>query len=590
VIKLKGFFKQHILWLIMLAVAIPLLIITYLQYRSLVTLGTTLPVYRKQVMREYLGAVSEDIYNYYKGKANELLNVPASAITNRKGGLIQESKEKNAVFKSVAQVSNHFKGKEFGGAKRYFIVVMSQSEKEQRNVTLFYDPVRNEMIQDDQAPEWRAIQVAFAPYVFYIQARTKVGPSPSGIERDPENLLIVKPILDEEEKIVALAGMVVSQDYFVKEYLPEVIEKYQQKYLPEDYPDAVVTLRDEIDDLVLSTAEINGGKEEVSMGFGLIFKRLHLGMFMRQQTEEQWAKRYFIFNLSVSVLMMLLLIGGIVMALRTASREMKLSQMKADFVSNVSHELRTPLASIRVFGEFLKLGRVKEPKKIQEYGEYIENESRRLTQLINNILDFSRIESGQKTYHFEEADVTEIVEETLKSFDVRLNQNGFQVHLEMPETPLPLAKIDSAAIAQALVNLLDNAAKYSGEEREIKVRVAQKEGFITIAVTDYGVGIPVQEQEKIFEKFYRVSTGLVHDVKGSGLGLSIVKHIVEAHQGKVSVKSRQGDGTTFTIYLPIQWKTGEIIPIADSGVSEAETRPPSFAMDGEEKLLVTNNK
>ncbi len=606
-IRLKSFFKQHILWLVMLAVTIPLLIITYLQYRSLVTLGTTLPVYRKQIMREYLGAVSEDIYNFYKDNSNEALAVPASAITNRNGGIIQENKEKKAVQKSVAQVADFFKDKNFKGAKRYFIVVIAERDGDSKNVTLFYDPVREKMAPDDQCPEWRAIQVAFAPYFFYITARTELSPQPMGIDRDPLNLLIVKPILDDEKKIIALAGMVLNQEFFMNEYLPQAIERYQSKFYYEDTKDIVVTLRNENNELLFSTADgkaakkdenewksattdANEAKDEASMGFGLVFRRLHLGMFMRHQTAAEWTKRYFIVNLSISILMMLILVGGIVMALRTASREMKLSRMQADFVSNVSHELRTPLASIRVFGEFLKLGRVKEPKKIQEYGEYIETESRRLTQLINNILDFSRIESGQKTYHFEDADLTEIVDETLKSFDLRLHQNGYSVNLEMPEEPLPLAKVDSAAIAQALVNLLDNAAKYSGDSKEIGVRIAKKEEFIAIAVSDNGIGIAPQEQEKIFEKFYRVSTGLVHDVKGSGLGLSIVKHIVEAHQGKVSVRSKQGNGTTFTIYLPIRWVTGELKPIIDSGVHDNRNAPGELNFENEEKLLLSNNK
>jgi signal transduction histidine kinase len=611
VIRLKSFFKQHTLWLVMFAVAIPLLIITYLQYRSLVTLGTTLPVYRKQVMREYLGAVSEDAYNFYKDNANATLSVPADFITNRKGGIIQEDLAKKAVQKSVGQVADYFKDKNFKGARRYFIVVVAQrngdTKGDTKNVTLFYDAGRDKLVPDDQSPEWRAIQVAFAPYYFYIVGSSELSPMPMGIDRDPNNLLIVKPIL-EDKKIVGLAGMVLNQEFFLDEYLPQAIQKHQQKFLAEDAQDAVVTLRDEEDTLLYSTAKgkipmekssenaketkmaIDEAKDEVSMGFGLVFRRMHLGVFMRHQTEAEWKKQYVILNLSLLILMMLLLIGGVAMALKTASREMKLSRMKADFVSNVSHELRTPLASIRVFGEFLKLGRVKEPRKIQEYGEYIETESRRLTQLINNILDFSRIESGQKTYHFEDADLTEIVDETLKSFDVRLSQHGFSVNLEMPEEPLPLAKVDSAAIAQALVNLLDNAAKYSGEAKEIDVRVAKKDEFITIAIIDRGIGIPPQEQEKIFEKFYRVSTGLVHDVKGSGLGLSIVKHIIEAHQGKVTVRSKPGNGTTFTIYLPIHWVTGEIKPIFDSGIHENDNAPRTLKFDNEEELLLSNNK
>jgi signal transduction histidine kinase len=247
-----------------------------------------------------------------------------------------------------------------------------------------------------------------------------------------------------------------------------------------------------------------------------------------------------------------LLVMVIGLTFRTASREMRLSQMKADFVSNVSHELRTPLSSIRVFGEFLKMGRFKDEKKIREYGEYIETESRRLTRLIDNILDFSKIESGRKTYQFVEGDVVEVISDTLKAFEVRLQQNGFEVEFEIPPAPLPPAIIDQDAIAQAFINLLDNAVKYSGDEKKISVAVDEKDDYITISVTDYGIGIPRDERDKIFDKFYRVSTGLVHDVKGSGLGLSIVKHIVEAHNGLVTVQSRTGSGSTFTIHIPAE--------------------------------------
>jgi signal transduction histidine kinase len=244
---------------------------------------------------------------------------------------------------------------------------------------------------------------------------------------------------------------------------------------------------------------------------------------------------------------------------------MKLSQMKADFVSNVSHELRTPLASIRVFGEFLKLGRIKEPLKVHEYGEYIENESRRLTQLINNILDFSKIESGQKTYQFEEARVEHIVADTLKTFDVILEQNGFTINFRKPEKQLPPVVMDSNAIAQALINLLDNAVKYSGNSKEVSVRLGEENGFVTIAVSDRGIGIDREDSGKVFEKFYRVGNCLVHDVKGSGLGLSIVKHIVEAHHGKVTLESEPGNGSTFTIQLPARGSAEKDLKTASEG-------------------------
>jgi signal transduction histidine kinase len=276
-----------------------------------------------------------------------------------------------------------------------------------------------------------------------------------------------------------------------------------------------------------------------------------LAVRLKNLTVEQWARRNFLINLSLWIMMTLFLIAAITLMLRTASREMKLTQMKADFVSNVSHELRTPLASIRVLAELLNLGRINQPDRVREYGAYIESEGRRLTQVINNILDFSRIESGGKLFHFESCDIKELLNGALETFSVHLKQNGFTLSYEAPQSSIPNVVLDPDAIALALTNLLDNAIKYSGDEREINVRLTQAGDFVAIAITDRGVGIATEEQEKIFEKFYRVSTGLVHDVKGSGLGLSLVKHIVMAHHGKITVQSKPGEGSTFTIYLPI---------------------------------------
>jgi signal transduction histidine kinase len=248
--------------------------------------------------------------------------------------------------------------------------------------------------------------------------------------------------------------------------------------------------------------------------------------------------------------------------------------MKSDFVSNVSHELRTPLASIRVFGELLRLGRVDSTDKVREYGDYIETESRRLTQLINNLLDFASIESGRKSYRFDCVDVREVVCETLKTFGVRLRQHGFRVAFDGDPGPLPPVRLDAGAIAQSLSNLLDNAVKYSHqtEDKEIRVGLRREGDSIVISVQDHGVGIPRDEQKKIFDRFHRVGTSLVHDVKGSGLGLSIVRHIVEAHHGRVTVESRVGEGSTFSIHLPIE-APGMETPM----VSATRTEHPSEA-------------
>ena len=222
--------------------------------------------------------------------------------------------------------------------------------------------------------------------------------------------------------------MILDPVYFREVLLPAKIKESLAKYFPDGTDsNVIVTVYDEHDNPLLSSQEARGQNDEIKTNLSPYFYNYKVGIRSRHMTPEQWAHWNFNYSLSLSLLMTAVLIGGIVLALRTASREMRLSQMKADFVSNVSHELRTPLASIRVFGEFMKLGRVREDSKIREYGEQIETESRRLTQLINNIPDFSKIESGRKTYNFERAQLEEVIAETLKTCEVRLRQSGYRL-------------------------------------------------------------------------------------------------------------------------------------------------------------------
>jgi two-component system phosphate regulon sensor histidine kinase PhoR len=260
------------------------------------------------------------------------------------------------------------------------------------------------------------------------------------------------------------------------------------------------------------------------------------------------ARTNFYVNLALATLLAAVLLAGVALAMRTAARAMKLSEMKSDFVSNVSHELRTPLSSIRVFGELMRLGRVHEPAKVREYGEFIECESRRLSRLIDNILDFSRIEAGRKVYRAEDQDLAAVVRDVLGAVDVRLRREGFTVELVTPPDPLPPVSIDAGAIGNALSNLLDNAAKYSGSARRIVVSLRSTGDLVSVAVRDFGIGIAREEHERIFDRFHRVGTGLVHDVKGSGLGLAIVKHLVETHGGRAWAV---GDGDTVTMVFTL---------------------------------------
>jgi len=244
------------------------------------------------------------------------------------------------------------------------------------------------------------------------------------------------------------------------------------------------------------------------------------------------------------------LAAGILLTYRNVWKEMALARLKSDFVSNVSHELRTPLALIRLYAETLEMGRLSSQEKHQQYYSIIRKESERLSALINNILDFSRIEAGRKEYDFRETDIAELVRNTLESYRYQIEQHGFAFQ-ESIAGDLPPLRVDREAIARSLLNLVNNALKYSQIEKFLGVKLYRDNGSVKLEVIDHGIGIPPNEQHKIFEKFYRICDPLVHNTKGSGLGLSLVRHIVRAHGGEVSVESAPGKGSKFTIALPL---------------------------------------
>ena len=453
-------------------------------------------------------------------------------------------------------VAKHFSEQGFDGAKRFFVGYAAEKSELSYAVILFYDRETHQMHRDPESPEWHAAHAGSAGWMALQMTDARTDNARISVDdRDPKNRVLAKPVLSADKRVVGVVGMILDDAWFREKCLPEAIKNTLPKAFPKDSDQVIVTVHDKWEKLIYANQSFTGQAYEVGGSPSFVFTDLYLGIRMRDATEDQLARRYFILNFSLSMITAIVLLGGIVFALRTASRAMRFSQMKADFVSNVSHELRTPLASIRVFGEFLKLGRVSDSTKVKEYGAYIETESRRLTQLINNILDFSKIESGQKTYQFERADIVRAVEDGINLAHLRLEAQGFTINFKHPEAPLPEVLLDCEAFSQALMNLLDNAIKYSGPVKELNVSIGSEPGYVTVQVTDKGVGIAKDELDKIFDKFYRVSTGLVHDVKGSGLGLSIVKHVMEAHGGTVSVESTPNVGSTFALHLPCAAQT-----------------------------------
>jgi signal transduction histidine kinase len=292
------------------------------------------------------------------------------------------------------------------------------------------------------------------------------------------------------------------------------------------------------------------GDPEVSHNLDDPFRGLSLGIKFQGTTAEAIGRRWVTQSFLILGVLSLLMIGGLVLTYRSVNKQVALARLKSDFVSNVSHELRTPLALIRLYAETLELGRITTSEKKHEYYSIIRKESERLTALINNILDFSRIEAGRKEYDFKETDIAELVRNTLDSYRFQIEQQGFALE-EHIEPNIPRVRVDREAIARALVNLVNNALKYSDHEKFLGVKLYREKSVLKLEVIDRGIGIERHEQSRIFEKFYRTCDPLVHNTKGSGLGLSLVRHITEAHGGDVEVESTPGRGSKFTLKLPL---------------------------------------
>jgi signal transduction histidine kinase len=323
---------------------------------------------------------------------------------------------------------------------------------------------------------------------------------------------------------------------------------------------------EDTDKLLAASIGWRDGKPEVARKLDDAFRGLTLGIQFQDVTVEELGRRWVERSFLILGVLSLLLLGGLTLTYRAVSKEMAVAKLKSDFVSNVSHELRTPLALIRLYAETLELGRVQAREKVEEYYKIIRKESERLTALINNILDFSRIEAGRKEYDFRETDIADLVRNTLESYRDQIEQQGFAFE-EQIEPNIPAVQVDREAIARSVVNLVNNALKYSADQKFIGVKLYRTNGSVKLEVVDRGIGIARHEQSKIFEKFYRAGDPLVHNTKGSGLGLSLVRHIAQAHGGNVDVESTPGKGSKFTLSLPIN-AAPSATQAAASGVSQ----------------------
>lgn len=250
-------------------------------------------------------------------------------------------------------------------------------------------------------------------------------------------------------------------------------------------------------------------------------------------------------------LLFLVIVTGAGVIVYNIRKQQLLSFQKTTFISSVSHELKTPLTSIKMFVEFLtKNKKLKDDLETQKYLRIIHAESERLNRLVDNVLDFSRIERGVKNYQFEFEESAAVIRSVVDGFNYHAEVHDIEIELELQE-PLPEIKMDRLAVSQALINLLSNAIKYSVDKKPVKVSAGVNGHFLTIRVQDRGIGIKPKHLDHIFDDYYRVEENEAANIAGTGLGLSVVKHIAEAHGGSVFVESVYGKGSTFTLSLPL---------------------------------------
>jgi len=265
---------------------------------------------------------------------------------------------------------------------------------------------------------------------------------------------------------------------------------------------------------------------------------------------ERTARREnFLYGALLSFIVVLMLLGMFLLG-RDISRESETTRLKTEFVHNISHELKTPLTLIRLYGETLQRKENLTEEERRESYEIITKESERLSHLINNVLDFSRIDMGRKEFSFTIGSLSRVVQETLDSYRYHLEKKGFTVNEDIAPD-LPEMDFDREAVASVLINLLSNAMKFSPDRKEVTVRLFRRNGLAVIQVEDKGIGISPQDLAGIFKRFYRVKNSVVSETRGTGLGLTLVKHMAEAHGGSVEVESEPGKGSVFSVILPI---------------------------------------
>ena len=338
-----------------------------------------------------------------------------------------------------------------------------------------------------------------------------------------------------------LCGMVVD----AREFANQVLSPKIQALIEGQF---IISIRNEEKNRTIYISE-RGSTEKMSQVKPLwLLPEYKIGIIYKGKTIKQLVRDRTFLNIILILLLDALLVAGVIFVLRSLKTEMNLSQMRADFISNVSHELRTPLALMSVYSETILLGRIK-GDKLTEYHQTIHQETIRLTSIVSKILNFSRIEEKKFKYQFDKVNLNEIVDNVMERFEFHLKSQNFIFEKKIKPDILPIFA-DREALMEVFMNLVDNAIKYSKDDKYLCIETWSEHDTVYAEISDKGIGIPENEQKYVFDKFFRVTDGEMQGARGSGLGLSIVKNIIDTHLAKITIHSKLGAGSVFRLEFP----------------------------------------
>ncbi len=528
-------------------VFLPVLVLSYMQYRSLAELQTKTKGAFKDNLRQGVTIFEHLMKQRLAEVAGQALN-PIGTMQLPSPSSTQAMADLEKYFADVKRSHSEI--------EEIFVVTGS---RDQQNVNSYvysdkfittaqagFTPLQSDILSlFDKARMDQSFLDDSRKYLFVYHA------CPTCAANTRQGAYLFYPLTDRSGDQNSFAGILLSERFVTNELIAGSMAQIVNRYHGQaaESSDLAITVIDDNKQVLFSNAAAQDGYIFES-NFDRPFSNWKAGVGLKNTNLDQLARDSFLHSAGLTLLVLAFLFGGMALIIRATDREARLAQAKSNFVSNVSHELKTPLSLLSLFSEILELGRVDSEEKRTEYYRIIRHESLRLNKMIDNVLDFAKIEAGRKTYVFVHSDMAEVIENVLASYRYQIINSGFDIQTNAPPR-LPPVLIDRDAMAQVISNLIDNAIKYSGKAKQLTITTKTLPDNLSIEIADRGIGIPRTEQARIFEKFYRVGNGLVHDVKGSGLGLSLVKHIIEAHHGTISVESEVGAGSRFTILIPL---------------------------------------